>query len=62
MVRPDEMYRKKSLDNFEIIKLNDLEIYIEKPLLHDGSEFLLVYDGKYKLLLQGEFLSIIKIQ
>jgi len=61
MVRPDEMYKTKSLDNFERITFNDLEIYIEKPLLHDGSEFLLPYEGRYKLQIAGDNVSFLKL-
>lgn len=56
------MYRTKILDDFERIKFNELEIYIEKPLLHDGSEFLIPYEGRYKLLIDSDNISLLKME
>ncbi len=60
MVRPDLMYRAKNLEDFEKLIYGELEIYIEKPLIYDGSEFLIPYESRYKILLHDEVLSIQK--
>jgi len=60
MVRPDKMYRKKNLEDFEKMSYYDIEIYIEKPLLYDGSEFLVLYVGKYKLNINDEMIDLLK--
>ncbi len=62
MVRPDKMYRVKNLDDFEKLNYDDLEIYIEKPLLYDGSEFLVLYVGKYVMKLDGDEAKIEMIE
>lgn len=61
MVRPDKMYRVKNLKDFEKLNFNELELYIEKSLLHDGSEFLLPYEGRYKLQITGDNVSFLKL-
>ncbi len=62
MVRPDKMYRKKYPEDFHYFKYGDIEIFIEKPLLYDGSEFLILYVGKFLMDVNGEQIRIIKKQ
>jgi len=54
------MYRVKKLEDFEKLNFNDLELYIEKHLLFDGSEFLIPYEGRYKLQIDGDNISLLK--
>jgi len=61
MVRPDEMYRVKKLEDFIMYSYEECDFYIEKPLHFDGSEFLLVYEGKYKLSINNEELIVTKL-
>jgi hypothetical protein len=56
------MYRVKNLEDFEKLAYEDLEIYIEKPLLYDGSEFLIPYEDRYIMKISHENLRIEKLE
>lgn len=56
------MYRVKNLEDFEKLNFNELEIYIEKPLLYDGSEFLIPYESRFIMKINGECLRIEKLE
>jgi|GEM_PF-3598993 len=62
MVRPDLMYRVKILEDFEKLNYDNLELYIEKPLLYEGSEFLIPYEGRFIMKINEECLRIEKLE
>ncbi|HQO08738.1 MAG TPA: hypothetical protein PLK90_02025 [Clostridiales bacterium] len=54
------MYRVKKLEDFIMYSYEKCDFYIEKPLHFDDSEFLLVYEGRYRLKFDGNEFRIIK--
>ncbi|MBU4485923.1 MAG: hypothetical protein KKD38_03265 [Candidatus Delongbacteria bacterium] len=56
------MYRVKKLEDFIMYSYEGCELYIEKPLHFEGSEFLLVYEGRYRIKFDKDDLRILKLE